>query len=488
MHTTLYAYYHPQKTPCFPREPAANPPPKGGHPKPAAPTAGQLLAAFRRLLPDRQVWKLATQQKGRFYNRLFTPIVTLWYLLFQRLGSDHTLEKVLSDAHGGGADGLRPGLSQELRSTATTSYSDARQRLPLAFLWQCLKIQARRIVSLNPKALWHGWVLCLLDGSTVRLRPYGDIPKRFPPNGNQTHNGSYWCLMRVVVGFCARTGTALDCARGSFFRSEQLLACRMMLRRALGACLYIGDRNFGVLRIVQTARAVGSHVLVRLTECRARKLLGRALHPGEYPLLWSPTSHDQLQPGCPKCAIAGRLLVVVIRPKGYRCQTLYLFTTLTDPVEYPAQELVDLYGLRWHIELNLRYLKTQMRLVQLECKSAQMAQKECLAALMAYNLVRAAMLCAALHKGIRPLALSFSLSRRHLESWLAHFGAGAKSQKRWHGLLRSIGQARLPRRRKARPVEPRAQRHLRQPYPPLIGSRQKARQALKRTLKCTTKS
>ena len=398
------------------------------------------------------------------------------------------MEKVVADAHAGGADALGPGLSQKLRSTATVSFSNARQRLPLAFLFESLALQARRLLALNPHTLWHGRIVCLLDGSTVRLRPYGDIARRFPPNGNQARTAPYWCLMRVVVGFCARSGAALACARGSFFRSEQLLACRLMLRRALGPCLYVGDRNFGVFRIVQTARAAGSHVLLRLTDTRARRLLGRPLRLGEHPVLWSPTSHDQLQRGCAKNPVPGRLLVVAIRRKGFRSQTLYLFTSLTDPVDYPVSELVDLYGLRWHIELNLRYLKTQMRLVQLECKSAQMAQKEWLAGLMAYNVIRAAMLGAALRRQISPLVLSFSLSRRHLEHWLARFGSGAATARDWRRLLDLVGQARLPRRRKARPPEPRAQRHLRQPYPPLIGSREKARQQLKTTPNCTHKN
>ena len=431
---------------------------------------------------------MASLKKGRFYDRLFTPLVTLWYLIFQRLTPDHTLEKVVADAHAGGADALGPGLSQKLRSTATVSFSNARQRLPLAFLFESLALQARRVLALNPHTLWHGLVVCLLDGSTVRLRPYGDMARRFPPNGNQARSAPYWCLMRVVVGFCARSGAALACARGSFFRSEQLLACRLMLRRAVGPCLYVGDRNFGVFRIVQTARAVGSHVLLRLTDTRARRLLGRPLRLGQHPVLWSPTSHDQLQPGCDRHPVAGRLLVVAIRRKGYRSQTLYLFTSLTDPVDHPVSELVDLYGLRWHIELNLRYLKTQMRLVQLECKSAQMAQKEWLAGLMAYNVIRTAMLCAALRRQINPLALSFSLSRRHLEYWLALFGSGAATARDWRRLLDLIGQARLPRRRKGRPPEPRAQRHLRQPYPPLFGSRKKARQQLKIAQKCTHKN
>jgi hypothetical protein len=311
----------------------------------------------------------------------------------------------------------------------------------------------------------------------------GVAPARFAPHRNQAKAPPYWCLMRVVAGFCARTGAALDGACGSLGRSEQALACRLILRRAVGACLYVGDRNFGIFRIVQTARAVGSHVLLRLTESRARKLLGRSLRLGSHNFLWSPTRHDQLQPGCPKTPLEGRLMVVRVHRPGYRSQTLHLFTILTDGAQYPVDERVQLYGWRWHIELNLRYLKTQMRLVQLECKSAQMAQKEWLAGLMAYNLIRAAM-----RQGLCPLRLSFSLSRRHLQSWLALWGRGAGQASSWSKLLALIGRSLLPRRKKARPAEPRAQRHLRQPYPPLIGSRQKARQQMKTAEKPAAKS
>jgi Transposase DDE domain len=462
--------------------------PAPARPAPAQPSAAQLWSAFRRVLPSGQVWKLAALQKDRFYHRLFTPLLTLWLLLFQRLRQDHTLEKAVTDALAGGADALAPGLSGKLRSPATASYSDARQRLSPAFLRQCLALQARQMVHLDPQNLWHGLTLCLLDGSTVRLRPYGDISKKFPPNGNQTRPNTYWCLMRVVAGFCARTGAALAGASGSFFRSEQRLACQMMLRQAVGSCLYIGDRNFGVFRIVQTARAMGSHVLVRLTDSRARRLLGRGLRPGDHPVRWSATTHDQLQPGCPRSPVDGRLLAATVQRKGFRAQRLYLFTSLADPQNHPLAEMVHLYGLRWHVELNLRYLKSQMHLAQLECKSAAMARKEWLAGLMAYNLTRAAMLCAALRSRISPLALSFSCCRRHLQHWLQRFADGSARTSDWHRLLDGLNRARLPQRRKVRPPEPRAQRHLRQPYPPLIGSRKKARQQLKSQPTCGHKN
>jgi hypothetical protein len=141
--------------------------------------------------------------------------------------------------------------------------------------------------------------------------------------------------------------------------------------------------------------------------------------------------------------------------------------------------LVRLYGLRWHIELNLRYLKAQMDLVQLEVKSPDLARKEWLAGLLAYNLIRAAQLCAALQAELCPLSLSFSSVRRRLEIWLRDFGATPrKALANWAQTLYRMGHCRLPCRCKARPSEPRAQHHLRLPYAPLYGSRARARKHL----------
>jgi hypothetical protein len=476
VYTNIYIHAPSKKTPFPPKKAAqVSAPPPAGH----VFSTRQLLGFFLDLLPRRQLWQLPALKDQEFYERLFTPIVTLWYLIFQRLDFDHTLEGVVADARDGGADSLGKRLSKKLLSSATVSYSNARQRLPLAFLSEALALQVRKILGLNPRARWRGLLVNLLDGSTVRMRPGGDIPQKFPPHGNQAKAPAYWCLMRVVVCFCAQTGAALNCAMGNTSRSEQVLACQIILGQPWSACLFIGDRNFGVFRIVQTARAAGARVLLRLTQPRARKLLGGSLALGQHALRWSPTRHDQLQPGCSKDPVDGQLLVVRIKRNGFRTQTLYLFTNLPKSPDYPGEELVSLYGWRWHIELNLRYLKAQMGLVQLECKSADMAQKEWLAGLIAYNLIRAAMLCAALQQGLSVLVLSFSLSRRHLENWLAHFGQNRRDHgPRWKKLLRLIGQARLPHRRRCRPPEPRAQRHLRQPYPSLVGSRRIARQQL----------
>lgn len=450
------------------------------NPSPPALTHAQLLRFFVRLLPRRALLKLPALKNHSFYERLFTPLVTLWYLLFQRLHHDHSLDGALTNARAGGADKINPKLSTKLRSGSTASYSDARQRLPWQFLAQALQLQGLQITGLSPSALWKDWSVALLDGSTVRLRPYGNISKEFPPHGNQHQTRTYWCLMRVAVCLCCMTGAALDCALGSTHLSEQALACEIILRMS-GRFVFVGDRNFGIWRIAQVARAKGTKVLLRLTEQRATKLLGRALVCGDHILSWKFTRHNQLQPGLSKEPIQGRLLVMLLQRPGFRSQRLCLFTTLLDQTQYPLEELVKLYGLRWHVELDLRYIKAQMESAQLEAHCADMVRKEWLASLLAYNLVRGAMLCCALHTGTQPLTLSFSACRRRLEYWLQRFATTKKlPYATWDETLTQMRQCRLPKRPKPRPSEPRAQRHLRESFPPLIGSRIRARRNLQK--------
>ena len=461
-----------------PKHPKKHPQPPSSAQSPARLSPAELLRFFRQILPHHALRHLPALKQLTFYDRLFTPLVTLWYLLFQWLNADHSLDAAVADAQAGGAHRLNRKLARQRTSSSTASFSDARQRLPWQFLAEALRLQGDHLTRQYPATLPQGLRLALLDGSTVRLRPFKDIAKTFPPHGNQHHKRTYWCLMRVAVSFCAFTGAALDCALGSTHLSEQALGSEIILR-AVGSWLFVGDRNFGVFRMVQVAHHKQQQVLLRLTEVRAAKLLGQALVCGDHAVTWKPTRHDQLQPDLSPAPVAGRLVIARLARPGFRPLCLCLFTTLRNVGPYAPAELVRLYGLRWHIELDLRYVKTQMEAEQLAARSATMATKEWLAALLAYNLIRAAMLCAALAKGIAPLTLSFSAARRRLESWLRDFGrttTGALAA--WKRTLAKIGTCLLPKRRGPRPNEPRAKCHLRESFPPLVGSRAQARKKL----------
>ena len=448
-----------------------------------------MLRRFHQLLPASLLADWLALADKTFYQRAFTPLITLWYLIFQRLIPNHHLSQVQEDAVAGGADRLSPRgkrLSQQLRSEATTSFIDARQRLPLEIcrrtLWHSAA-QTHKSMEV-PKRL--GLKLALLDGSTCRLRPLGDIPEQFPPHrpGN-CKKAPYWCLARVVGVLCWATGVVLDSTMASLKTSEQALCAQLLCAASWKGWLLAADRNFGVYYVARALRAAQAHGLLRLTQARARKLArsaGLELKPGlDAPIHWVPTRHDQCPSGLAPTPIPGRLLAVRVTPRGSRPFTLFLFTTLLDPVLCPAAELAQIYGLRWNIELCFRYIKTQMDMGFLECRSANMVRKEWLAGLIAYNLIRWTMGAAAALAAVPVQRLSFSRAREMLLGWCWRNSHRRRTCSTWKQLLSRIAKARLPRRRKPRPSEPRAIRYFHKDVAKLEGSRAVARGQLAKT-------
>ena len=492
----MYAYYSIcilntiQKNAPLPKPPASKA--KNQAPCPLLRTrcsTAQLLGHFQRLLPLSLLADWLALCRITLYARAFTPQITLWYLIFQRLAHNHHLSHVQEDALAGGADRLSPpgkALSQQLRSEATTSFSDARQRLPLAVCRRALGHIAERTHQALQVPQRFGFKLGLLDGSTCRLRPFGDIPQHFAPHRcGQCKKPPYWCLARVVGVFCWATGVVWNSAMASLKTSEQALSAQLLSERSWKGWLLVADRNFGVYYVARALQAAQAQALLRLTLVRARKLAraaGLQLKAGlDAPIQWTPTRHDQCPPNLEPIPLSGRLLAIHLTPRGFRPLTLYLFTTLPDPRECPASELAQIYGLRWNIELCFRYIKTQMDLGFLECHSAEMVRKEWLAGLIAYNLVRWTMGAAAALAKVPVQWLSFSRARELLLGWCLRHPQRRRTTQAWQQLLNRIAKARLPKRRKPRPSEPRAIRYFHKDVPKLEGSRSAARQLLAET-------
>lgn len=423
--------------------------------------------------------------QGRFYERIFSLRVTLWYLLFQRLNFDQTQAAVVVNLRAGGANRLgRRGagkLSRRLRSTQTSAYNQARQRMPLALLSEALAHLRQgllKLVGLAPAPRKRPGpaqrTRQILDGSTLAVLVNPRLAAAYPPARNQSGK-SDWSLMRIVVGFCARSGAVLSALEGAMQRSEQAMAWTL-IEAAAPFTLWIGDRNFGVWSVAAQAVRYRQDVLVRLTRARATKLAGgQPLHSGEDRLIqWSPSRSDQTPPGTERLAVSGRLIYVRLQKNGQWID-LWLFTTL-DSKDYSVQLLVSWYGQRWQAELHFRSVKTQMKLAELDVCTPEMARKEFYAGLLAYSLVRAVMWGAGqrLESGIK--ALSFSQARRVLLERFKTWGQGVVALDNWsRQLLEEVALQTLPKRSKERPSEIRRVRHRRLKYPPLKGSRAAAR-------------
>lgn len=448
------------------------------------PQAGQTK---RRQSSGKEQKKKSPQkhQLRGFYERIFTLRVTLWYLIFQRINFDQSMAAVVRDLRKGGADRLGPQgrkASKQVRSSQTSGYNQARQRMPLELLQGAFAHVAQKIISLTglsaqrrkKKPGPQQRERQLLDGSTLRMLSTPELKKTYRPARGR-RGQSDWCLMRILVGFCTRTGAMLSAMESPAKVSEQRMAWAI-LEKARAFTLWIADRNFGVWSVVAQAVRYEQDVLVRLTGARAAKLVkGPALCSGEdRAVRWEPSRHDQASPGTERKPIAGRLLYVRIQ-RGGKCVDLWLFTTL-DAADYPLELLVQWYGQRWQAELHFRSVKTQMRLAQLDVCSPEMARKEFYAALLAYNLVRAVMWAAGerLETGVQ--SISFNNARRVLLDWLQDWGRavsqGAGSNERWvQSLLDEVLQQKLPKRKKPQPSQVRMVRSSGTHWPKLRGSR-----------------
>src|SRR4051812_26043209 len=97
-----------------------------------------------------------------------------------------------------------------------------------------------------------------------------------------------------------------------------------------------------------------------------------------------------------------------VKRHGFRPITVTIVTTLLDPQQYPADELVELRLTRWVVEINIRHLKVTLGMKQLKCKTPDRLQKERLIFLLVYNLIRIVMLAAARRQRVNVNRISFA--------------------------------------------------------------------------------
>jgi hypothetical protein len=152
--------------------------------------------------------------------------------------------------------------------------------------------------------------------------------------------------------------------------------------------------------------------------------------------------------------VEGRVIIRQVQPNnGDKVFLLALFTTLPDPPE----DAIDLYGQRWNIEVDLRTLKSQLRLGELSSRTPLMVAKEINLAIMSYNLVRSVMYLTARKSGLEPRAFSYTKVRNVLHAFLPLIDAVTDERERQRlteTMLGCLDRARLYRRK--RPSVPRA--------------------------------
>jgi hypothetical protein len=332
-------------------------------------------------------------------------------------------------------------------SFSTQAYCQARSRLPLAVYQDLVRkvCDAAMPQSRRSEHLWHGHRVFHLDGSTFSMPDEPELRKAFGmPTGQK--KGCGFPVAHLLVMFSASTGLLLDAWASPLRTGDIAHTPKAHLHLAKGD-IVVGDDTFSSythlawlterglrglfpahhLRIVDFKKGrahtagTGKYAIAGMPRSRWIKSLGKQdqlveyFKPKQKPPRMSRPEFDAM----PASIIVRELRRTVRRP-GLGKVTLTLVTTLLDPVEYPAADLLELRLRRWDVETNIGHLKTTMGMDVLHCKSEQGVRKELAVFCLVYNLVRVVMLEAARRQQVPVRRSSFADALK----WMRHARPG----------------------------------------------------------------
>lgn len=413
-------------------------------------TGPELLETTEAVLPEHR-------------ERLYPPTVTLSMFMRQVLEADGSCQKAVN---GWAAQRARDGLSR--CSVRTGAYCRARQRLPLEMV-RTLARGTGRLLSEKAarKWLWRGRRVKLVDGTGLSMPDTPENQAVYPQPSTQA-TGVGFPLARLVMVICLATGAAHDAALGphSGKGSGELGLVRGLLDVFSAGDVMLADALYCNYFLIAAQMKAGVDVLFeqngsRITDFRR----GRQVAVRDHIVRWPRPARPEWMTPEEYAAFPKQIELREVKA-GHQI----LVTTLLDHRRITKSDLSDLYARRWHVELDLRNLKTTTGMDVLSCQTPQMNEKQLWVHLLAYNLIRLLMAQAARDADIDPRELSF---KHTLQLWTEWTGRGLCATEDSQQLLTLIAVCKVGQRPGR--IEPRERKRRPKPYPWLKVPRAQAR-------------
>lgn len=440
-------------------------------------------------LPEGFLRGLVEEDIKHYRIRIFPWALIVWMMLCQRLGKGASLAAAIAEVRQGKCEPFleRAGVSKLVRggriSDATGGYSQARNRIPLNVVEGAADHLNNRIRLMHSARTWEGLNVYLIDGSSLTLPHSKELLGQYPSCHNQ-HGKSHWPKMRICCVHDLVTGVALRPEYGPLYGAEavgELGLLKAMLNRVPAGVTFVADRLYGTFDTCFEVTSRGHPIVVRLSDDRSNRFLKNLKSPGEIEASWVPSAYERRKYlDLPQdAAVPGRFIWYRLRRRGYRAINLYLFTTL----QLPLTKIVELYGLRWGIENDIRDIKECLKLDEITAKTSAMVHKEVVLAHVAYNLVRHVATIAAEHHRIEPRRVSFKRLLNYVTIAGPTMLTGTDPQRidAIDRLLSAVPQ--LVNRKRSRPPQPRKILMRRSKFSEIRESRQQEQRNLLKLLK-----
>jgi hypothetical protein len=340
-----------------------------------------------------------------YRNRSLTPDILLWSFINQILDGEHTCRAAVASII---AKFKVEG--KKTISTATGAYCQARSKLPESFYKGLAKLLGKTLDQHCGFIQWKGFVVKLVDGSDLSL-PVTDKNLEIY---SRTSNSTGLLKCRIVGIFSLAHGGLLDLAIGPF--SGKGTGEVSMLRNLYDSFkkgeLVLMDRLFCTYFEMASLLSKEVDFVIRKNACmksdfRKGEKLGKNDHIVELKRSWNrcESVHRKLLL-LPK-KIKVREVKIIFKRKGFKTKELYLLTSLLDSKKYSKEDLIDLFMKRWNVEVDLRSIKTFLKMDILRGKSPEMVSKEIWMHMITYNHIRTVMLDGAILHNVDPREISF---------------------------------------------------------------------------------
>jgi hypothetical protein len=342
----------------------------------------------------------------KYRDRLFSPVTTIWGFLSQVLSDDHSCRDTVSRiiAH-------RAAAGLEVCSPNTASYCNARARLPTAVLRSLARRTARQLQAGLPEGWkWNGRSVFIADGSHVSMPDTPQNQAGYPQPVVQ-QDGIGFPLARVAVLLSLATGACHDLAIAPYAGkgTGETTLLRQLYDALAPGDVVVADALFDNYFLACELRQRGVELVARV---QAERVASRTVEsrPDGDVIVWHRPNKPRGMKGeqyrtYPE-TLTMRQVSVDARGKDNRAEQFKVVTTILD-ASIDGGQIGGLYERRWDGEVDIRAIKSTMKMGVLRCKTPAMVEKEVWVYLLAYNLLRTVMAVAARENEVEPRAISF---------------------------------------------------------------------------------
>jgi putative transposase len=362
------------------------------------------------LFDDEEVHQVANDLNLKFRVRIFSPAVTLGLFVSQVVSREDSASTVVADFNRERKEQGLPPVSGD-----ASAYCKARARLPVELvdhLSDCVNQIAHDKTPQQWK--WKGLDAYLVDGLVVRAPDTEANQEEYPQPSSQ-EEGLGFPQVRMIVTTSLATGTVLHYNKGKVEgkKTGEVALFREKHADFSAGDVVVADCNFESFHDAALLNRRGVHLVCCINASRKSPFKGvcRTIED-EFVELKKPSFDNSRFTREEWEALPETVTYRVIRfrTRGRRSQVT-IVTTLLDQDRYSAEEIAELYGLRWDVELDIRSFKTTMGMFELRCLTPEGLDREIAVGVLAYNLVRVLMCDTAAVLDMHPREISFSAAR-----------------------------------------------------------------------------